>query len=148
MEQVAPNTNSSSVNSALVATLDSQIHPALQRILEQAVWQTASCFSPQEFLALSEKSQWLWSSSLNRDSASYIKVLQPLRPALSSERTFVIVIAEQPSTGDAILCIQDGAMAGQSFQPSCFSRLIALASSSYRRSQSTGSKRRLSKVMR
>ena len=111
MEQVAPLTNSSSVNNALVVTLDSPIHPALQRILEQAGWQTASCFSLREFLALSEKSQWpLVVVSYNKDSASLIKVLQTLQPAISSERTFVVVIAEQPSTGDAILCMQNGAM--------------------------------------
>ena len=111
MEQVAPITNSPSVNSALVVTLDSPIHPALQRILEQAGWQTVSCFSLEEFFALKDKSQWLLVVvSCNKDSASLIKVLHNLQPAVSSERTFVVVITEQPSTGDAILCMQNGAM--------------------------------------
>gem|GEM_PF-1092290 len=111
MQQFASMTAPSPTNNALVVTLDSTIQTALQRILQQTGWHIETCFSVQEFIQRSEQSRWLLVViSYERETESILKILQTLQPEIANERTFVTVIAEQPSTNDAILCTQNGAM--------------------------------------
>jgi two-component system, NtrC family, response regulator HydG len=117
---------------ALIIASNQAIAMSLQRILEQAEWQVEVCRDQYEFSLLAGRASWLLVVIVcERGSREMLEILQSLQPAIASEKTSSIVIAEQPSISDAILCTRNGAMDYLSW-PVIPSQLLEIAERAYR----------------
>ncbi|MGE0128940.1 MAG: sigma 54-interacting transcriptional regulator [Blastocatellales bacterium] len=96
---------------ALIIASDSAIQQTIQLILEQAGWRVEVCHGRNEFRSMADASLWLLIIIVcGPDSGSLQDTLQDLQPLINNEQSFAVVIAEQPSINDAILCTRLGAM--------------------------------------
>jgi DNA-binding NtrC family response regulator len=99
------------IERALIIAPSPTTHHPIQYILEQAGWQVEVCDSQDKPGSMRNKSFRLLIVVTNgADSDSLLNTLQSLRPFTANERSFVIVIAINPSISDAILSIRLGAM--------------------------------------
>jgi DNA-binding NtrC family response regulator len=95
---------------ALIIADDPERQEILTRLLETAGWRVhcSSCF--EDYRALAETvTPLLLLLHCAPDSAALKTLLADLQPWLSNDRTYVVVLAEQPSIENAILCTRLGA---------------------------------------
>ncbi|MEP7338473.1 MAG: sigma-54 dependent transcriptional regulator [Acidobacteriota bacterium] len=98
-------------NRALIIASDSATQQRIQLILEQAGWHVEVCHGRDQFRSMANESAWLLIIIVcGDDSGALQDTLQGLQPLINNERSFAVVIAEQPSINDAILCTRLGAM--------------------------------------
>ena len=117
---------------ALIIASNQAMTTTLRKILEQAEWQVEACSDQDEFDLLAEQASWLLVIIVcERGSSEMLKILQSLQPAIASETTSAIVIAEQLSISDAILCTRNGALDYLSW-PIIPSQLLEIAERAYR----------------
>ena len=103
--------NSMTERRALIIASNPAMTTSLRKILEQAEWQVEMGRDQDEFDLLAEQNSWLLVIIVcERGSNEMLKILQSLQPAITSETTSAIVIAEQLSISDAILCTRNGAL--------------------------------------
>jgi DNA-binding NtrC family response regulator len=94
----------------IVAPVPTTQHP-IQAILEQAGWNVEVCHSQERVGSMREKSFRLMIVVVqDAGSDSLPNTLKSLRPFIANERSFLIVIAVNPSISDAMLSIRLGAM--------------------------------------
>ena len=117
---------------ALIIASNQAMATSLRKILEQAEWRVEICRDQDEFDLLAEQASWLLVIIVcERGSSEMLKILQSLQSAIASETTSVIVIAEQLSISDAILCTRNGALDYLSW-PVIPSQLLEIAERAYR----------------
>ena len=117
---------------ALIIASNQAMTTSLRNILEQAEWQVDIGRDQDEFDLLAEQNSWLLVIIMcERGSSEMLKILQSLQPAIASETTSAIVIAEQLSISDAILCTRNGALDYLSW-PIIPSQLLEIAERAYR----------------
>ena len=117
---------------ALIIASNQAMTMSLRRVLEQAEWQVEIGRDQDEFDLLAEQNSWLLVIIVcERGSSEMLKILQSLQPAIASETTSAIVIAEQLSISDAILCTRNGALDYLSW-PVIPSQLLEIAERAYR----------------
>ncbi|MGE0129323.1 MAG: sigma-54-dependent transcriptional regulator [Blastocatellales bacterium] len=117
---------------ALIIASNQATTTSLRKILEQAEWRVEVGRDQDEFNLLAEQASWLLVIMIcERGSSEMLKMLQSLQPAIASETTSAIVIAEQLSISDAILCTRNGALDYLSW-PIIPSQLLEIAERAYR----------------
>lgn len=98
-------------NRALIIAFNKVIGISLQRILQQAKWKVELYQDPNKLYSMINNLPWtLVIIVCGSESAPLPEILPGLQPAIASERVSALVLAERPSTGDAMLCLQQGAM--------------------------------------
>lgn len=96
---------------ALIIASNQATTVSLRKVLEQAEWQVEAGRDQNEFNLLAGQASWLLVIIVcERGSSEMLKILQSLQPAITSETTSAIVIAEQLSISDAILFTRNGAL--------------------------------------
>jgi DNA-binding NtrC family response regulator len=95
----------------LVIAADSRVQQMIRLVLEQECWHVEVCHNRDEFRSMAEASSWLLIIIVCGNDSAYLQdTLQGLQPLINNEQSFAVVIAEQPSTNDAILSTRLGAM--------------------------------------
>ncbi|MGE0131481.1 MAG: sigma-54-dependent transcriptional regulator [Blastocatellales bacterium] len=102
--------NKTAKDSALVISANPHINAKLRMILANAQWEVDCCERFDEFDRL--KGERSWSLALVSEKTNCnlsLEVIERLRPRIEEEETHVVILAENPSAADALLCYQHGA---------------------------------------
>lgn len=117
---------------ALIVGANQTMVQLLRTLLERANWQVEVCRDHDELCALEEQAAWLLVIIVSeRGTHEMVKILQTLQPGIANETVAALVIAEQPSISDAILCTRNGALDYLSW-PIIPSQLLEIAERAYR----------------
>lgn len=128
--------NKTAQDSALVISANPHIRAKLRMVLANANWEVDCCERFDEFDRLKAKRSW--SLALVSEKANCnlsIEVIERLRPRIEEEEMQVVILAENPSAADALLCYQHGASDYRAW-PLLPSEVLEIADQASRQSQS------------
>ncbi len=127
--------NKSAHDSALVISANPHIRAKLQMILANADWEVDCCERFDEFDRLVAERAWSLALVSEKTSCSHsLEVIERLRSRIEEERTQVVILAENPSAADALLCYQHGASDYRGW-PLLPSEILEIADQARRQSQ-------------